>query len=180
MLFDGEKFLILFCIANEVAEISWPTRPSNTSTVHTTMSNNQARNGSPAPELNRPTAKRSPSILVTDARSHQVKGARAPFAGHSFKSSNNANNSSINHHTALSSCNIKMLYWNDWPFGISTLTFRLTNYSAIQVIYLLVRVDSHRNLARVAIMIGIVRHRLHLPDSEPFKPRVKEEYKKYT
>lgn len=49
------------------------------------MSNNQARNGSPAPELNRPTAKRSPSILVTDARSHQVKGARAPFAGHSFK-----------------------------------------------------------------------------------------------
>lgn len=49
------------------------------------MSNNQTRNGSPAPELNRPTAKRSPSILVTDARSHQVKGARAPFAGHSFK-----------------------------------------------------------------------------------------------
>ena len=47
------------------------------------MSSNQARAGSPVPE--RPTAKRSPSILVTDARSHQVKGARAPFAGHSFK-----------------------------------------------------------------------------------------------
>ncbi|CAD1812038.1 unnamed protein product [Candida parapsilosis] len=47
------------------------------------MSNSQS--GSPLPELNRPTAKRSPSILVTDARSHQVKGARAPFAGHSFK-----------------------------------------------------------------------------------------------
>ncbi|KAI5970773.1 sif3 [Candida margitis] len=49
------------------------------------MSNNQPRAGSPLPELNRPTAKRSPSILVTDARSHQVKGARAPFAGHSFR-----------------------------------------------------------------------------------------------
>lgn len=32
-----------------------------------------------------PTAKRSPLILVTDARSHPVKGARAPFAGHSYK-----------------------------------------------------------------------------------------------
>lgn len=35
--------------------------------------------------LARPTAKRSPSILVTDARSHTVKGTRAPFAGHSYK-----------------------------------------------------------------------------------------------
>ncbi|CAI5760161.1 unnamed protein product [Candida verbasci] len=33
----------------------------------------------------KPTAKRSPSILVTDARSHQVKGARAPFAGQNFR-----------------------------------------------------------------------------------------------
>ncbi|KAG7193649.1 uncharacterized protein KQ657_000334 [Scheffersomyces spartinae] len=33
----------------------------------------------------RPTAKRSPSILVTDVRSSSVKGARAPFAGHSLK-----------------------------------------------------------------------------------------------
>lgn len=33
----------------------------------------------------RPTAKRSPSILVTDARTNVVKGARAPFAGHSFR-----------------------------------------------------------------------------------------------
>lgn len=33
----------------------------------------------------RPTAKRSPSILVTDVRSNAVKGARAPFAGHSLK-----------------------------------------------------------------------------------------------
>lgn len=33
----------------------------------------------------KPTAKRSPSILVTDARNNAVKGARAPFAGHSFK-----------------------------------------------------------------------------------------------
>ncbi|CAX40557.1 sporulation protein, putative [Candida dubliniensis CD36] len=34
---------------------------------------------------NRPTAKRSPSILVTDVRSDKVKGARAPFAGQSYK-----------------------------------------------------------------------------------------------
>lgn len=33
----------------------------------------------------KPTAKRSPSILVTDARSHNLKGARAPFAGHNYK-----------------------------------------------------------------------------------------------
>lgn len=33
----------------------------------------------------RPTAKRSPSILVTDARSTTLKGARAPFAGHNYK-----------------------------------------------------------------------------------------------
>ncbi|KAI5960757.1 RMD8 [Candida pseudojiufengensis] len=43
------------------------------------------RTGSPVPGLNKPTAKRSPSILVTDVRSHQVKGARAPFAGQNFK-----------------------------------------------------------------------------------------------
>lgn len=34
---------------------------------------------------NRPTAKRSPSILVTDARTNVVKGARAPFAGHNYR-----------------------------------------------------------------------------------------------
>lgn len=33
----------------------------------------------------RPTAKRSPSILVTDARSHVVNGVRAPFAGHNYR-----------------------------------------------------------------------------------------------
>lgn len=33
----------------------------------------------------RPTAKRSPSILVTDARSHTAKGTRAPFAGTRYK-----------------------------------------------------------------------------------------------
>jgi uncharacterized Rmd1/YagE family protein len=37
------------------------------------------------PNLRRPTAKRSPSILVTDSRSHNLKGARAPFAGHNYK-----------------------------------------------------------------------------------------------
>ncbi|CAK9442034.1 uncharacterized protein LODBEIA_P58220 [Lodderomyces beijingensis] len=41
--------------------------------------------GSPVAAANKPTAKRSPSILVTDARSHQVKGTRAPFAGQNFK-----------------------------------------------------------------------------------------------
>lgn len=35
--------------------------------------------------IQRPTAKRSPSILVTDVRSNVVKGARAPFAGHSYR-----------------------------------------------------------------------------------------------
>lgn len=33
----------------------------------------------------KPTAKRSPSILVTDARSNSVKGTRAPFAGQSYR-----------------------------------------------------------------------------------------------
>ncbi|SGZ58912.1 CIC11C00000005465 [Sungouiella intermedia] len=33
----------------------------------------------------RPTAKRSPSILVTDARTTHTKGARAPFAGQNYK-----------------------------------------------------------------------------------------------
>lgn len=33
----------------------------------------------------KPTAKRSPLILVTDARSDTVKGARAPFAGQNFR-----------------------------------------------------------------------------------------------
>lgn len=33
----------------------------------------------------RPTAKRSPSILVTDARTNSVRGARAPFAGHNYR-----------------------------------------------------------------------------------------------
>lgn len=36
-------------------------------------------------EGQRPTAKRSPSILVTDVRSNSVKGTRAPFAGHNYK-----------------------------------------------------------------------------------------------
>ncbi|KAK6460963.1 nuclear division protein [Scheffersomyces coipomensis] len=49
-------------------------------------SNSSRRSGSPNPEvLQRPTAKRSPSILVTDSRTHYVKGARAPFAGHNYK-----------------------------------------------------------------------------------------------
>lgn len=33
----------------------------------------------------RPTAKRSPSILVTDSRTNVIKGTRAPFAGQSYK-----------------------------------------------------------------------------------------------
>lgn len=33
----------------------------------------------------KPTAKRSPLILVTDSRQHAIKGARAPFAGHNFR-----------------------------------------------------------------------------------------------
>ncbi|RCK65557.1 Sporulation protein RMD8 [Candida viswanathii] len=52
------------------------------------MSIHAQRNGSPSPIHNdsqRPTAKRSPSILVTDARSDKVKGARAPFAGQNYK-----------------------------------------------------------------------------------------------
>ncbi|EGW30097.1 nuclear division protein [Spathaspora passalidarum NRRL Y-27907] len=42
------------------------------------------RAGSPIPN-ERPTAKRSPSILVTDVRSHNIKGTRAPFAGQNFR-----------------------------------------------------------------------------------------------
>ncbi|EDK47314.1 conserved hypothetical protein [Lodderomyces elongisporus NRRL YB-4239] len=49
------------------------------------MSSKSARTGSPVPPDGKPTAKRSPSILVTDSRSHQIKGARAPFAGRNFK-----------------------------------------------------------------------------------------------
>ncbi|CAH6723761.1 sporulation protein Rmd8p [[Candida] jaroonii] len=37
----------------------------------------------------RPTAKRSPSILVTDSRTHVIKGARAPFAGSNFNKQQN-------------------------------------------------------------------------------------------
>ncbi|GEQ67172.1 hypothetical protein JCM33374_g835 [Metschnikowia sp. JCM 33374] len=33
----------------------------------------------------RPTAKRSPSILVTDSRTNVIKGTRAPFAGQNFR-----------------------------------------------------------------------------------------------
>lgn len=47
-------------------------RGSHTRTSHTAT----------IPMSNRSTAKRSPSILVTDVRSNAVKGARAPFAGH--------------------------------------------------------------------------------------------------
>lgn len=36
-------------------------------------------------QIQRPTAKRSPSILVTDARTNVIKGARAPFAGHNYR-----------------------------------------------------------------------------------------------
>ncbi|EDK36315.2 hypothetical protein PGUG_00413 [Meyerozyma guilliermondii ATCC 6260] len=36
-------------------------------------------------EIRRPTAKRSPSILVTDSRTNGIKGTRAPFAGHNYK-----------------------------------------------------------------------------------------------
>lgn len=44
------------------------------------------RPSTPTPrDSQRPTAKRSPSILVTDARSHNIKGTRAPFAGHNYK-----------------------------------------------------------------------------------------------
>ncbi|KAK6458371.1 nuclear division protein [Scheffersomyces xylosifermentans] len=39
----------------------------------------------PPPQSQRPTAKRSPSILVTDSRTHTIKGTRAPFAGHNYK-----------------------------------------------------------------------------------------------
>lgn len=35
--------------------------------------------------MRRPTAKRSPSILVTDSRTNAIKGTRAPFAGHNYK-----------------------------------------------------------------------------------------------
>lgn len=38
-----------------------------------------------SPPLERPTAKRSPSILVTDSRNDTVKGVRAPFAGRNYK-----------------------------------------------------------------------------------------------
>lgn len=48
-------------------------------------SNGLRRLGSPGVPVQRPTAKRSPSILVTDVRSHTLKGARAPFAGHNFR-----------------------------------------------------------------------------------------------
>lgn len=53
---------------------------------HPTMSRRSASPPNPpslAPQ--RPTAKRSPSILVTDSRQHAIKGARAPFAGHNFR-----------------------------------------------------------------------------------------------
>lgn len=36
-------------------------------------------------QIQRPTAKRSPSILVTDSRTNVIKGARAPFAGHNYR-----------------------------------------------------------------------------------------------
>lgn len=44
------------------------------------------RSDSPNKNLTaRPTAKRSPSILVTDSRTDLLKGARAPFAGQNYK-----------------------------------------------------------------------------------------------
>lgn len=50
------------------------------------MSNISKRTGSSKPETaQRPTAKRSPSILVTDSRTNVVKGARAPFAGSNYQ-----------------------------------------------------------------------------------------------
>ncbi|KAF3986990.1 hypothetical protein FT663_04638 [Candidozyma haemuli var. vulneris] len=49
------------------------------------MSNGRNTDSQDSRQGSRPTAKRSPSILVTDARSNSVKGARAPFAGHNYK-----------------------------------------------------------------------------------------------
>ncbi|RLV92462.1 Sporulation protein RMD8 [Spathaspora sp. JA1] len=52
------------------------------------MSSSQSGGGSGNGSSNntqRPTAKRSPSILVTDVRSHNIKGTRAPFAGQNFR-----------------------------------------------------------------------------------------------
>ncbi|CAH2355590.1 sporulation protein Rmd8p [[Candida] railenensis] len=48
---------------------------------------NRSRSNSPNPEhvYRRSTAKRSPSILVTDARNDSIRGVRAPFAGHNYK-----------------------------------------------------------------------------------------------
>ncbi|ABN67252.2 nuclear division protein [Scheffersomyces stipitis CBS 6054] len=48
------------------------------------MSGSRA-SSSATPTGQRPTAKRSPSILVTDSRTHTIKGTRAPFAGHNYK-----------------------------------------------------------------------------------------------
>ena len=52
-----------------------------------TGSPNRSRSNSPNPEhvYRRSTAKRSPSILVTDARNDSIRGVRAPFAGHNYK-----------------------------------------------------------------------------------------------
>ncbi|KAL7662546.1 DUF155 domain-containing protein [[Candida] zeylanoides] len=51
------------------------------------MSPPRSRSHSPNPEhvYQRSTAKRSPSILVTDARNDSIKGVRAPFAGQSLR-----------------------------------------------------------------------------------------------
>ncbi|EGV64918.1 DUF155-domain-containing protein [Yamadazyma tenuis ATCC 10573] len=50
-------------------------------------SSSSRRSGSPRSTvpLQKPTAKRSPSILVTDARTNLSNGARAPFAGQNYK-----------------------------------------------------------------------------------------------
>lgn len=64
-------------------------------------------NRNTSPPAHRPTAKRSPSILVTDARSNNLKGARAPFAGHNFRKQQQSPSQSHNfdqqsHQSALS------------------------------------------------------------------------------
>lgn len=45
------------------------------------------------------TAKRSPSILVTDSRNHISKGVRAPFAGHNYKKEQQLQSQGQNHYS---------------------------------------------------------------------------------
>ena len=100
------------------------------------MSIHAQRNGSSA-QFNgvnqRPTAKRSPSILVTDARSDKVKGARAPFAGQNYKKQQQLEQQrqqqqqQQNHRGIIifNNCNILMLFNND--LKINLLIYQLIN-----------------------------------------------------